>query len=107
MHPRLLLSQREKEFLEAWMWDEAHFQDVNAGSAKKLQIEKDPCAAPLLADIASAAMSAEEQVAVASGSKPAGVPCWPWRNDEDFRARYREARAWLDSRRPPLVPAAE
>jgi hypothetical protein len=103
MHPRPRLTQPEREFLEAWMWDEAHVQEISAGAAKKLQVESNPYAAPLLADIASATMSAEEQIAVVNGVKPRSVSCWPWQSEEEFRARHREARAWLDHSRSRVI----
>jgi len=105
MPRRPQLSQAERDFLEAWMWEEAHAQDISAGSAKRLQIANSPYAAPLLADIASATMSPEEQVAVANRPKPGSVPSWPWRSDEELRARHHEARTWLEKCRAALAGA--
>jgi hypothetical protein len=89
----------EKLFLQAWMWDEAHAQAQSTGAAKRLQIENSPFAAPLLADIAVATMSAEEQAAITTGPRPLGNPPWPWDIAEDLAARHREAKAWLQDSR--------
>jgi hypothetical protein len=99
MHPRPQLTLAEKEFLQAWMWEEAHAQDSGTGMAKRHQVENNPFAVPLLADIAVATMSADEQVAVVNGPKPTGNPSWPWASDDELRARHREAKAWLENSR--------
>jgi hypothetical protein len=103
MHPRPQLTNAEKQFLQAWIWEEAHAQGVRIGAAKRLQIDNSPYAAPLLADIAVATLSADEQGAIANGPQPSGNPVWPWSNEE-LAARHREAQTWLeDSRRGPNV----
>ena len=100
MHPRLQLTSAEMEFLHAWMWEEVHPACAESeGTAKRAQIDNSPFAAPLLADMVVASMSPDEQVAVAHGPVPAGKPPWPWKSDEELRARHRQAKTWLDERR--------
>jgi hypothetical protein len=99
MHPRPQLTRAEQEFLQAWIWEEAHPQEPNASSAKKTQIANNPYAAPVLADIAAATMTAEEQLDAANGPAPTGGASWPWPTEEDLRVRHRQARAWLENSR--------
>jgi hypothetical protein len=98
MHPRPQLTPAEQAFLRAWMWEEAHPRVIENG-AKKTQIDRSPYAAPLLADIAAATMTPEEQLGAAHGARPARIPVWPWASDEDFRFRHEEAKAWLEGSR--------
>jgi hypothetical protein len=98
------LSGAESLFLCAWLWEEANFQKSHTPCAKKLQVEKAPYAAPILADIVSAAMSREEQVAIADSPKLMNNPAWPWATEEELLTRHREATALL--RRKGLGPKA-
>lgn len=98
MHPRPKLTPEETAFLRAWIWEEAHPHVVENG-AKRLQIERNPHASPILADIATATMTADEQVDVANGPKPSDVPAWPWSSDQELRARHEEAMVWLETTR--------
>jgi len=65
---------------------------------------QEPYAAPLLADIASAAMTAEEQVDAAHGARPARTPDWPRASDEELRSRHEEAKVCLEGSRFHHVP---
>ncbi len=98
MLPRPKLTPPEIDFLRAWIWEEANYQRPHTITAKKTQVEKSPYGAPLLADIVAAAMTAEEQVAIATGPEPRNNPPWPWPKDEDLPYRQQEAREWLESR---------
>jgi hypothetical protein len=82
------------------MWEEAHPRFVENG-AKKAQVEQSPYASPLLADLAAATMTPEEQVNAAHGPKPSAVPAWPWASEEELRRRHGQARAWLEGTRFP------
>jgi hypothetical protein len=114
MHPRPELTLPEKEFLHAWIWAEAHAQDAGASLVKKQQIENAPFAAPMLADIAVATLSPDEQVAVANSPNPLGKPSWPWASAAELLVRHQESRAWLENSRfcatattmPKQLPAA-
>ena len=92
------LSTAETLILYAWIWEEANFQKSHTPCAKKLQVEKAPYAAPILADIVSAVMSPEEQVAIVDGPESTTNPAWPWATEEEMLARHREASAWLGRR---------
>jgi len=84
------------------MWDEAHPAHAPLeGTAKKAQIDNSPYAAPVLADMVVAAMTPDEQVAVVSGAMPGGTPPWPWKSEEELRARHQEAKTWLEEIRLP------
>lgn len=98
MHPRPKLTENETDFLRAWIWEEANFQRPHTSTAKRIQVEKSPYAAPLLADIVTAALPPEEQVAIATGPEPRSDAAWPWPTDDDLRRRHQEARGWLESR---------
>ena len=98
MHPGPQLTPAERDFLRAWMWEEAHPRVIENG-AKKAQIARSAYAAPLLADIAAATMTAEEQVDAAHGARPARTPDWPWASDEELRSRHEEAKVWLEGSR--------
>src|SRR5258708_7918821 len=97
MHPRPQLTPAEEDFLQAWIWEEAHALDVGTGAAKRTQIDHNPYAAPMLGDIVVAVMPAEKQVAIAKGLQPTGTPSWPWASDEELRGRHQEAIAWLEN----------
>ena len=98
MHPRLKLTEPETEFLRAWIWEEANFRQAQAPGAKTTQVDKDPYCAPVLADLIAAAMSPEQQVAIAQGPAPEVSPPWPWTNDQDLRVRHQEAKECLQHR---------
>lgn len=98
MHPKLKLTAAETDFLRAWVWEEAHFLQVCAPGAKAIQVEKAPHSPPLLADIVSAAMTLEEQTAMAGGPPAKTSPPWPWTSDEHLRARHQEAKQHLEHR---------
>src|SRR5262245_38930071 len=98
MRPRPKLTEVEAEFLRAWVWEEANPHFPRKAGAKRTQIERSPYSAPLLADIVSAAMTAEEQVAIAAGPAPERNPPWPWPTDHDLQDRHRAAKEWLESR---------
>ena len=98
MHPRPQLSKAELAFLRAWIWEESNFERPQVTNAKKSQVENCPYAAPQLADIVAAALTAEEQLAIAEGPAPTDTPPYPWSTDREIQARHREARAWLESR---------
>jgi hypothetical protein len=100
MHPRPRLTAAESAFLRVWTWEEANFQRPHTTTAKKLQVERCPYAAPQLADIVTATMTPEEQVAIAEGPAPQNTPPFPWSTDKEIQERHEEARAWLDSRFP-------
>jgi hypothetical protein len=76
-HNRSELSTAETLFLHAWLWEEANFQEAHTPWAKKLQVENAPNSASILADIISAAMSPEEQVAIADNPESKNNPAWP------------------------------
>ena len=100
MHPRLQLTSAEKEFLQAWMWEEAHpAYALHEGAAKQAQINHSPYAAPLLVDLVVAGMSPAEQVTLVNGPMPGGKPGWPWKSDEELRARHQQAKTWLEESR--------
>jgi hypothetical protein len=83
MLPRPQLTPAETAFLQSWIWEESNFERPHTPRTKATQIEKVPHAASLLADIVAAAMSAEEQVAIANGSEPRANPPWPWITESD------------------------
>jgi hypothetical protein len=100
MHPRPQLTSAEKAFLHAWMWEEAHpAYALHEGAVKSAQIDNSPYAAPLLVDMVVAVMSPEEQVALVNGPVPEGNPPWPWKSDEELRARHQQAKTWLEQSR--------
>ena len=98
MHPKLELTAAEADFLRAWVWEEANSLQVRAPGAKATQVEKAPHSPPILADIVSAAMTPEEQTAMAGGPPATASPPWPWMSEEHLRARHQEAKQCLQHR---------
>jgi hypothetical protein len=98
MHPKRKLTAAEADFLRAWVWEEANSLQVRGPGAKATQVEKAPYSPPVLADIVSAAMTPEEQTAMAAGPPAKANSPWPWTSDENLRARHLEAKQCLDDR---------
>jgi hypothetical protein len=94
-HDVMKLSHHEDRYLRQWMYDETHYQS-GLGPAKSLQLQRAAIPADLAILIAAAFPTSAEQEAASLA--PPGLSVWPWFNQE-FRARFAEARAILTRRR--------
>jgi hypothetical protein len=97
------LSRDEELYLRHWIYDEAHYQDVE-GPAKRLQVRHRAVPADMAVLIAAAIPDPADQEAAGLGPPPAEPPTWPW-SQETLRTRLAEARTALAGKSSPGIGA--
>jgi hypothetical protein len=99
----MILTTKEEQFLQAWMYDELHFRE-GVGQAKQLQREHQVRPADLGTLIAAWLPDPKEQLRRAEEPLLPSPPEWPWQSRKELEARLHEAQAELSeqgsSRKP-------